>query len=654
MKQLEFPAGRPIDIACLGRLAVDLYGDSVGVGLENTAAFRKYLGGSSANIAFGTARLGLKSAMISRVGNEQMGRFLLQTLANEGCDVSQVSIDPERLTALVFLALKDQDTFPLLFYRRDCADMALSEADIDESFLARCKSLLVTGTHLSTPGVLAASRKALLAARANRTVTVLDIDYRPVLWGLTDTGDGETRYIASERVSAHLQAQLGLFDLIIGTEEEFMIAGGVVDDLVASLKVARQHTDAVFVLKRGALGCQVLDDAIPDDLDQLEIFSGERVEVLNVLGAGDAFASGLMSGLIQGKSYRESARIANICGAIVVSRHGCAPAMPSPDEVAYWLTKPAGLRPDLDEHLQHLHRVSIRRPPWPELCVLAFDHRSQFETLVAAHGVGYEEIPRLKQLIFSALLHVAAKRPDLAGRLGLLADDTYARQVLCDATERQPAWWIGRPVEQPASRPLCFDGTRSVATKIRDYPLEHTVKCLLFYHPEDTTAVRLAHEQQALTLWEATRASGHELLLELIVPKQMPASAIDTDPDSIILRSVARFYHLGVKPQWWKLAGMRAESWATLAELIGQHDPWCRGAVLLGLHQPEAQLLEHFRQATNPVVKGFMIGRTVWHEPLDALLAGKIDEACCRERMAGNFERLIDGWLASRNSEESA
>ncbi|MDO4682032.1 MAG: 5-dehydro-2-deoxygluconokinase [Lautropia sp.] len=654
MKQLAFPADRPIDIACLGRLAVDLYGESLGVGLENTASFRKYLGGSSANIAFGTARLGLKSAMISRVGNEQMGRFLIDTLEKEGCDTSQVAIDPERLTALVFLALKDQETFPLLFYRRDCADMALSESDIDEDFLGRCKALLVTGTHLSTPSVLAASRKALQAARRQGAVTVLDIDYRPVLWGLTHTGDGETRYIASDSVSEHLQTQLGLFDLIIGTEEEFMIAGGVANDLPGSLKAARACTDAVFVLKRGAMGCQVFEGPIPDDIDQVEIFSGERVEVLNVLGAGDAFASGFMSGLIQGKCYREAARIANICGAIVVSRHGCAPAMPSPAEVEYWLTKQAGLRPDLDEHLQHLHRVSIRRPQWPQVCVLAFDHRSQFEALVAGHGVDYDEIPRLKQLIFSALESIEQKRPDLAGKLGLLADETYARQVLSNATEREPAWWIGRPVEQPGSRPLCFDGTDSIASRLGSIPFEHTIKCLLFYHPEDSVSMRLAQERRVLELWEATRQSGHELLLELIVPRSMPPGVLDRDPDSIILRTVARFYHLGVKPQWWKLAGMRADAWAKLAQLIEQHDPWCRGAVLLGLNQPEEQLLAHFREAVNPVVKGFMIGRTVWHAPLNELLAGRIDEATCRQQMAANFERLIDGWLASRSGETSA
>ncbi|MDO4233300.1 MAG: PfkB family carbohydrate kinase, partial [Lautropia sp.] len=549
-----------------------------------------------------------------------------------------------RLTGLVFLALKDKDTFPLLFYRRDCADMALCEDDIDEEFLGRCKALMITGTHLSTPTVLAASRKALQAARARKTVTALDIDYRPVLWGLTSTGDGETRYIANDKVSEHLQAQLGLFDLVIGTEEEFMIAGGVANDIIGSLRRARECTDAVFVLKRGALGCHVIDGAIPDSLDKLEIYSTEKVEVMNVLGAGDAFASGLMYGLITGKNYREAARIANVCGAIVVSRHACAPAMPSPDELAYWLKQPEGLRPDLDEHLQHLHRVSIARQEWPELCVLAFDHRSQFEELVTKHGLPLSEIPRLKQLIFSALEHIEKSRPDLAGKLGLLADDTYAHQVLCDAGERNPPWWIGRPIEQPGSRPLAFDGARDPASRISDWPLLHTVKCLIFHHPEDTVEMRLAQEKQVLQLWEAVRASRHELLLEIIPPREMPESARDHDPDSIVLRSVARFYNLGVKPQWWKLPGMRKESWEALGKLVAQHDPHCRGAVLLGLNQPEDELLAHFSAATDPVVKGFMIGRTVWHGPLDELLSARITEAEARKRIAGNFARLIDGW----------
>src|SRR5471032_1465899 len=179
MSPLSIPAGRRFDLACLGRLAVDLYAQQVGARLEDVSTFAKYLGGSSANIAFGAARLGLRAAMISRVGDEQMGRFLLETLQREGCDTSMVQVDPERLTALVLLGLKDRDTFPLLFYRENCADMAIDPLQIPEDLIAQCRALLITGTHLSTDAVRAASSAALRLAASHGVVRVLDIDYRP-------------------------------------------------------------------------------------------------------------------------------------------------------------------------------------------------------------------------------------------------------------------------------------------------------------------------------------------------------------------------------------------------------------------------------------------------------------------------------------------
>src|ERR1700761_9023582 len=130
----RFAPGRARDVVCLGRLAVDLYAQQIGARLEDVSSFARYLGGSSANIAFGAARLGLRSAMLSRVGDDHMGRFLTETLAAEGCDTSQVGVDPQRLTALVLLGLKDRDTFPLVFYRENCADMAIRPEDVNASF----------------------------------------------------------------------------------------------------------------------------------------------------------------------------------------------------------------------------------------------------------------------------------------------------------------------------------------------------------------------------------------------------------------------------------------------------------------------------------------------------------------------------------------
>ena len=646
---LNFPPGRRFDLACLGRLAVDLYAQQVGCALEDATTFAKYLGGSSANIAFGAARLGLRSAMISRVGDEQMGRFLLQTLQREGCDTQAVQIDPARLTALVLLGLKDRDTFPLLFYRENCADMAIDAQAIREDFIAQCRALLITGTHLSQPGVRAASAAALAHAAKHAVVRVLDIDYRPVLWGLTKRGEGENRFVAADAVTASLQEMLPQFDLLIGTEEEFQIAGGMPGDLLASLRCVRAVTKAALVVKRGALGCSFVPGAVPERIDEALTVHGERVEVLNVLGAGDAFAAGLMTGLLTGKDFAEAARIANACGAIVVSRHACAPAMPTPAELAHWFSGSRNPKVDADAQLAHLHRTTAPRRAWNEVNVMAFDHRSQFFDLAREAGASEDRLPALKALLVRAAEQVEHSR-SLTGRIGVLIDSTYGEQALHQATGR--GWWVGRPVELPGSRPLRFDGTHTLGSTLAHWPREQVVKCLLHYHPDDPVDLRLEQEARVLELWEATRESGHELLLELIPPRA--AVTAEGSADAAVLRSIKRFYNLGFKPEWWKLAPMASTAWATLATLIAERDPQCRGVVILGLNQPLETLMAGFAQATHPIVKGFMVGRTLWAGPSLRWLKGEIDDTGFVDEAARNFAALVDAWRANRKSLQEA
>ncbi|ACB35572.1 PfkB domain protein [Leptothrix cholodnii SP-6] len=644
MSALNFPSDRRFDLACLGRLAVDLYAQQFGSPLEDTRSFSMTLGGSSGNMAFGVARLGLKSAMISRVGNEQMGRFLTETLAREGCDVSQVQIDPQRLTAQVLLALKDRDTFPLLFMRENCADMAIDAALIDESFIAQCRALAITGTHLSTPGTRRASLAALAAARRHGVVRVLDIDYRPVLWGLTPRGAGENRYVPDAEVTLQLQQVLSQFDMLVGTEEEFFIAGGAPNDLMASLRAVREISSAVLVVKRGALGCSVIEGSIPAAIDDAPTFKGERIEVLNVLGAGDAFMSGLMASLLRGKDWAESTKVANACGAIVVSRHACSAAMPTPAELDHWFSGTRNPKPDADQQLAHLHRVSPNRAQWNELCVMAFDHRSQFYDIAREAGVSDRRVPALKQLLVKAAEQVEASR-NLQGHMGVLIDGSdYGRDALASATGRD--WWVGRPVELPSSRPLRFDGTRSIGSALIHWPTEQVVKCLVHYHPDDAVDLRLEQEARVLELWEATRESGNELLLEIIPPKALTPAGTE---DEAVLRAVKRFYNLGVKPEWWKLAPMSADGWSALEALVAQRDPFCRGAVILGLNQPLDYLAASFAQATNPIVKGFMVGRTLWVSASLRWFKGEIDDAAFIDEVARNFTVLVDAWKNRRN-----
>jgi 5-dehydro-2-deoxygluconokinase len=636
----RFADDRALDIVCLGRLGVDFYAQQIGARLEDVTSFAKYLGGSSANTAFGCARLGLRAGLISRVGDDAMGRFLTETLAREGCDVSHVGVDAARLTAAVVLGIEDKATFPLIFLRENCADTAIGDAEIEASYIARARALLITGTHFSTEYVAGVSNRALDHAHVHGVRTVLDIDYRPVLWGLTKRGDGATRYIASGTVTAHLQRLLPRFDLVIGTIEEFNIAGGS-DDVMRSLAEVRRHTAAVFVVKRGPLGCAVIDGEIPASLDAAFNGAGVNVEVLNVLGAGDAFSAGFLSGWVRGEDYDACTRYAHACGALVVSRHGCAPAMPTRVELDYFLAHAAEIpRPDRDVTLTRLHRVTAPRVRRDEVLAFAFDHRNQFFALAQQAGADESRIPGLKALFVDAVTAVESER-GLAGRIGMLCDDRYGQDALNAATGR--GWWIGRPVELPGSNPLVFDRGRSVGTTLVSWPAEHVVKCLVKYHPDDAVGNRLEQEAQVRALYDAVQASGHELLLEIVPPTALPRER-DT-----VLRALKRFYNLGVYPEWWKLEPMDEAQWAAVDALIAERDAYCRGVLILGQSASADALAEAFRAArASTTCRGFAVGRSIFEAPAKRWLAREIDDAMLVRDVRTAFEALIDAWQEAR------
>jgi 5-dehydro-2-deoxygluconokinase len=643
MSQTRATNQRQYDVICLGRMAVDLYSQQPGARLEDASSFAKYLGGSSANTAFGAARLGLRTAMLSRVGDDHMGRFLTETLALEGCDVSRVGIDPQRLTALVLLGIKDRESFPLIFYRENCADMAIAAADIDEAFIASSHALAITGTHFSTPGVHAASIAALDYARKHGVRSVLDIDYRPVLWGLAARADGATRFVADTGVTAHLQSLLPRFDLIVGTEEEFLIAGGDAD-LIASLRAVRAICDALLVVKRGALGCSVIDGAVPAHIEAAPNYRGSPVDVVNVLGAGDAFMAGFLFGWLGGETIERCCAYANACGAIVVSRHGCAPAMPSRVELDYFLANAQRLqRPDRDAELAHLHRVSVARSQWSDLHVFAFDHRRQFFDMARDCAADESRLPRLKRLLVEAVAKIE-REYGLQHRIGVLVDQHYGEDALHAASGR--GWWVGRPVEMPGSNPLEFEYGRSIGSHVQTWPREQIVKCLVQFDPDADVTSRLETETQLRTLYDAVTQSGHALLLEVIPP---PNAGSASTPSERVLRSMQRIYNLGIRPEWWKLAPMSVSDWTHVDALIAERDPYCCGVLLLGLNAPFAELAAAFDAAANSrSCRGFAVGRSIFVEAAQAWLRAEIDDATLIERISAKFAELAALWHRAR------
>jgi len=625
---------RPLDLIAIGRAAVDLYGEQIGGRLEDMTSFAKYLGGCPANVSVGAARLGLRVAMIARVGDEHMGRFVRETLAAEGVEVSRVKTDPRRLTALVILGIRDRDTFPLIFYRENCADMGLEPEDVEDDFIASATAVLVTGTHFSRPNVDAACRRAITLARAHGTRVVFDIDYRPVLWGLTGHGLGEERFVASDRVTRHLQTIVPDCDLVVGTEEEIRIAGGGADTLVA-LRGLRERTAAVLVVKRGALGCVIFPEAIPATIEDGLVGPGFPVEVFNILGAGDAFLAGFLRGWLRGEALPRCAELGNACGALVVSRHGCAPAMPSWEELGDYLTRGHALpRPREDERLEHLHRVTTRPRRWPEICALAFDHRKQLEEIGARHGRDGADIARFKSLIAAAAERVETG-PAVAGAL---VDGRYGEAVLTHWTGS--GRWLARPVERAGSIPVAFEDGPNVALTLRAWPAEQIVKCLVHYRADDEPGLRAAQDARLGELAEACIATGHELLVEVIPPPGRPAD------DSTVPRALAAIYAAGVRPDWWKLASPgTAAGWAALEETIAANDPHCRGVLLLGLGAAEAALKDAFALAAGrPLCKGFAVGRSIFAGPAEDWFAGRLDDAAATDAIAANYRRLVALW----------
>lgn len=625
-----------LDLISIGRSSVDLYGQQIGGRLEDMGSFSKAVGGCPTNIAIGTARLGLKSAVITRVGDEQMGRFILEQLQREGVETKGVVVDPKRLTSLVILGVRDEKTFPLIFYRTDCADAALDESEIDEAFIASAKAVVVTGTHFAIPNAAKAQRKAIALARKHGRKVVFDVDYRPNLWGLAGHGAGEERYIRSDSVTQHLQAILPECDLIVGTEEELHAAGGS-EDTLAAIRNIRALSKATIVCKRGPMGCVVFPGAIPASIEDGIKGPGFPVEVYNVLGAGDAFMSGFLRGYLSDEPIETCCTWANACGAFAVSRLLCSPESPTFAELQFFLKHGSphrALRHDVA--INHVHWATTRRPQAATLMALAIDHRSQVEAMADEAGVPRERIAAFKRLAVAAAARIAKG----ADGFGMLLDGRHGREALFRAGDH--GFWVARPLEVPGSRPLRLetDADGSLGAALNEWPVEHVAKVLAFYHPDDDAALKAEQEATLKRVALACRQVGRELLVEIICSKNGPVG------DDTMASVMRRLYAIGIRPDWWKLEGQpTAAAWAAVDAAIAENDPYCRGVVLLGLDAPLPELEAAFRLAqTARTVKGFAVGRTIFGEAARGWLAGKLDDEAATAMMAERFGRLVDAW----------
>lgn len=333
------------DIIAMGRSSIDLYSNDIGAPFEEITSFAAYVGGCPTNISVGTRRLGLRPALLTAVGDDQVGNFILHFVRHEGVETRFISRKPEHRSSAVVLGIEPPDRFPLVYYRDNCADIELTIDDVAAAPIAGSHALLITGTGLSKDPSRSATLYAAETAHAAGVTVVLDIDYRPDQWS-DQRAFGTT-----------LRSALRLVDIVIGTEDEINAAmlTEISQITIAHSQISDAHvsgdTDAairqllalgprVLAQKRGAAGSRV--HVITGEETSVIDASGFPVEVSNILGAGDAFASGFLYGVVKGWDWYRTARLGNACGAILVTKHGCANFMPTYDEVMTFIQDHGG------------------------------------------------------------------------------------------------------------------------------------------------------------------------------------------------------------------------------------------------------------------------------------------------------------------------
>ncbi|KAF0228242.1 MAG: hypothetical protein FD175_2023 [Beijerinckiaceae bacterium] len=607
-----------LDVITIGRSSVDLYGAEIGGRLEDMAQFVKAVGGCPANIAIGSARLGLKSGLITRVGDEAMGRFIREQMLREGVSTAGITTDPKRLTALVILGVRDEKTFPLIFMRENCADAALNEDDIDEAFIATAKAIVVTGTHFSKPNSDAAQRKAIRLAKKHGRKVAFDVDYRPNLWGLAGHDAGESRYMRSDMVSQHLQSILPECDLVVGTEEELHIAGGSEDTLTAIRTIRRLAPAALIVAKRGPTGCTAFPGDIPDDLDKGVRGPGFPVEVYNVLGAGDAFMSGFLRGWLRDEPLETTCAYANACGAFAVSRLLCSPESPTWAELQHFLKNGSPERAlRKDAALTHIHHATTRRPAPDALRILSIDHGAHdLVPMAKALGADPARIPAFKALAVKAAARVAAGRPGF----GMFLDGDLGREALFRTVDH--GFWVARQFPH--------GDTAAFASNPAEWPVTEVVKLIANGRADALMPLeaRLDDIRRVMPICLATR---RETLIEAL------PGAGQTTADFM-----AALYAEGLKPDWWLIECQTGDGWQAVADVIERYDPLCRGLIVIARSAdagPELRIA-----AKMPHVRGFVGGRAIFGEAFKGWLAGALDDEAAIRAMAARFATLAEAF----------
>src|SRR5258708_747881 len=340
-------SSRSYDVITMGRSSIDLYSNDIGVQFVEITNFAAYVGGCPTNISVGTRRLGLRSALLTAVGDDQVGNFILHFLQREGVETEFIPRKPARRSSAVVLGIEPPDRFPLTYYRDNCADIELTIDDVLATPIANSRALLISGTGLSKEPSRSATLFAAETAHQAGVLVVLDIDFRPDQW------DDPRAF------GVVLRSVLRLVDIVIGTDDEINAAmltdasqvslthsqisdARVSGNINTAIQALLDLVPGVVAQKRGAAGATVHLVSNGDGATHIDV-PGFPVEVSNILGAGDAFASGFLYGFVKGWDWYKITPLPNPSASILVTKQGCANFMHTHDEEMAFISDHGGM-----------------------------------------------------------------------------------------------------------------------------------------------------------------------------------------------------------------------------------------------------------------------------------------------------------------------
>lgn len=325
MNHLKFDASRPLDLVLLGRAAIDFNPVDYFQTLAESTTFKKYLGGSPANIAVGLARLGKKCGFFCRVSDDRFGDYVIDEFTREGVDTSRIKrcVNGEKL-GLTFTEILSRDESSILMYRNDIADLALDPADIDEEYIKSAKALLISGTALAQSPSREAALKAVALAQKTNTPIIFDIDYRPYNW------------VSKDEIALNYARVAEAADVILGSREEYDLTEALLplpgtDEATAAYWQSKQAK--IVVIKHGKQGSTAW---VGEETFSIKPFP---VQALKSFGGGDGYASSFLFGLFEGWALMDCLELGSASASLLVGAHGCSCFMPTLEEVQAYIAK---------------------------------------------------------------------------------------------------------------------------------------------------------------------------------------------------------------------------------------------------------------------------------------------------------------------------